>query len=47
MAAAFLDALDTHYELFDEDTDQDPHAAKAKTLAARMEAVRRERLSLD
>lgn len=43
MAAAFLDALDTHYDLFEEA----PTKVKTKTLAARMEAVRRERLSLN
>lgn len=44
MAAAFLDALDTQYDLFVEERDDNK---KTKTLAGRMDAVRRERLSLN
>ena len=47
MAGAFLDALDTQYELFNEDSEAAQDKIKAKTLAGRMEAVRRERMSLN
>lgn len=44
MAAAFLDALDTQYDLFVEERDD---KKKTKTLAGRMDAARRERLSIN
>lgn len=45
MAAAFLDALDTQYELFVE--DQSDNVQRPKTLAARLEFGRRERMPLN
>ena len=45
MAAAFLDALDTQYELFVEDLDD--AGERPKTLAGRLEFGRRERMPLN